>query len=341
MRDKTLGLLESSAKFATECVFDPVQARCPDPAREERVRAAIDAREVEAHLRARHQIPPSYHGRESAAYDVVTHRVEDPEHLQIIDALGEERNQRYRTRHAADMLAKEQEALFEDANKGQKIAHVSHERHEEVTRRGYDIITNCRFGDGLKQQKKHLPYTTPQPGVWEKATNLKPDAPGPVWYTPGAASSHGGSQSARAASHPASVHHYTQHRQPQQEFHHRQPQEHLDLTQPRGDFTQLRDMHSPDSRTRSARSTGVASARARGNSSRGSGSHGGSNPYGATPLLAGSTRSPPASDFGATISPSQAYAEASRTTAMADVAPPPPTIPGKTMGSVYARATQG
>jgi len=340
MRDKTLGLLESSAKFARECVFDPVLAKCPDPAREGRTRAAIDAREVEAQLRARHQLPPSYHGKESAAYDIVTHRVEDPEHLQIIDALGEERNQRYRTRHAADQLAKEQEALFEDANTAQKLALVSHERHEEVTRRGYDIITNSRFGDGLKQQKKHPPYTMPRQGVWEKATNLEPDAPGPVWYTPGAASSHGGSQSARAASHPAPVQQYTQHRRPQQEFHYQQPQEHLDLTQPRLDVMQRQDMHSSDSRTRSARSSGVASARGRGNSSRGSGSHGGSSRYGATPLLAGSVRSPPATDFGATISPSQAYAEASRT-AMADVAPPPPTIPGEAMGTVYARATQG
>merc|ERR1712226_90913 len=58
--------------------------------------------------------------------------------------------------------------MFEDLSVLQKHTQISHERHDEIARRGYDVITNTTFGPGERHQKQHQPHTTTNLTVWEK-----------------------------------------------------------------------------------------------------------------------------------------------------------------------------
>merc|ERR1712150_151856 len=108
-------------------------------------------------------------GRPSAFYDVVTHQVKDAGMLQVLDFEEQERNARYRTRHAMDRHVREQDIALEDAAVAQKHGQIAHQRFEEVTHRGHDIITNHVFGPGPKGQKLHVPFTKPKLLTWERA----------------------------------------------------------------------------------------------------------------------------------------------------------------------------
>merc|ERR1712232_756794 len=108
-RDYSLNRLEATSKFRERNKFNPLTQVCIEARAEEQMRAAQDAREMEAVMRAQSQIPPSYHGRISAAYDVVTHEHKDPEFVEAVNNLEQQRKSRYRTRHLTDRAIRERD----------------------------------------------------------------------------------------------------------------------------------------------------------------------------------------------------------------------------------------
>lgn len=168
-RDQDLNLLEATSKFRTQNRFDPVLQRFTDARAEECARTCDDAREVEVNLRARASEPPSHHGRLAASYDVVSHEAKDPDMLSAMDHAAQSRVSRFRTRYDDSERRRAEDIEFEDAIEKQKNEQVSHERFNEVTRRGYDIVTNQGFGRGRRQKALHPPYTVPGRSPWEDA----------------------------------------------------------------------------------------------------------------------------------------------------------------------------
>merc|ERR1711972_674896 len=83
--DKRLNLLDATKKYNEKNKFDPISQSFTDPRVEERSRTCDDAREVELVVRAENAIPPSYKGRQSQHYDVVSHMIHDPETINLYD----------------------------------------------------------------------------------------------------------------------------------------------------------------------------------------------------------------------------------------------------------------
>jgi len=271
-RDYDLNRLEATAKYRQRNAFDPVLQRCTSARADERARVALDGRETEAVLRAQAQLPPTVRGRATEAHDLISNEVKDAALMEVHELAEQARTSRYMTRHLTDMAIHERDVLFQDAAMAQVGTQVSHERHEETARRGYDILTNNTFGDGPKNQKKHPPMTVPQVSAWEKAQQQAapelPPAPrrpiGAEGPAPGPEASRGSSLSAR----------------------------------------------QPPPGTGSSASRRLAEAGSRALSARGS---------------APSSRAP---TLGSALPPAQASSMA---------APPAPSIPGSSSGSVYAR----
>merc|ERR1719491_2614350 len=84
-RDRRMDLLEATYKDAVHNRYNPVTQQYNDPHNEEGARTCDDARGVETTLRAESQIPPSFTGRETAFYDMVTHKKHDSKMLSLYD----------------------------------------------------------------------------------------------------------------------------------------------------------------------------------------------------------------------------------------------------------------
>jgi len=170
-RDQRFELLEATQKYATRNRFDPVTQQFVDPRNEEVARTSDDARDVEIHMRAESQIPPSYKGRESAHYDVVTHKAHNPGMLQAYDVMQDERKERYRNRYIMEHNWHAQDIKGDHIENVRKMNRTAPERFEESTRRGFDIVNNRSYGRGPKAQTLYAPYTVPRQSPWEKATS--------------------------------------------------------------------------------------------------------------------------------------------------------------------------
>eukprot|EP00913_Durusdinium_trenchii_P021755 g20440.t1 len=84
-QEKRVNLLEATEKHMAKNGFDPLTGKFCDPKVEERVQRIDDAREVEIHLRGEARYPPSYKGRESTAYGILSHETYNPEMLRLYD----------------------------------------------------------------------------------------------------------------------------------------------------------------------------------------------------------------------------------------------------------------
>ena len=92
-QEKRVNLLEATEKHMKTNAFDPLSQRTlgsegggchvlkgalslrfVDPLVEERYQSTDHAREVEIHMRGEAKFPPSYKGRETAAYGILGHR---------------------------------------------------------------------------------------------------------------------------------------------------------------------------------------------------------------------------------------------------------------------------
>jgi len=113
--------------------------------------------------------PPTLSGRVTKHYDMITHTADDEGalNLELSDTLERQRKSRFQLRHVVDNMQRMKDVQMEDIATNQRHENVAHERWEEVTSRGHNIITNRAFGDGPKFQKLYEPFTVPRLTTWE------------------------------------------------------------------------------------------------------------------------------------------------------------------------------
>lgn len=169
-RDTQLNRLEVAHKYHQQCFFDPVMQKYNELDVEERARVCDDARDAEVCMRGQMNQPPSYLGRVSAHYDLVTHQAGDDgaQSLKSLDASEAERKAHYKPRYMNEHLKRMNDIVLEDSAAVQRHDFVAHERWEETTGRGYNIVTNRGYGHGEKFEKPHEPFTVPRLTTWEK-----------------------------------------------------------------------------------------------------------------------------------------------------------------------------
>merc|ERR1711879_86425 len=141
-----------------------------NPHNEELARACNDAHDVEVALRAESQLPPSTKGRESAFYDVITHKKHNEQMLRVHDEAAANRKERYRNRYIVEHNLHAQDVKCDHITHVRKLNRAAPERYEEQTRRGYDIITNATYGRGPKAQTIYAAWPEKRPSPWEQAT---------------------------------------------------------------------------------------------------------------------------------------------------------------------------
>lgn len=170
-RDVMLNSLEVAYKYAHgKHVFDPIMQKFNSAEHEERQHLCDDAREVEVAMRKDAVEPPTNAGRVTKYYDMITHMVNDDgaPGLQLLDTLEKQRKSRYSARHAFDHEKRLREVQMEDGSANQRHDFVAHERWEETTKRGYNVVTNRPYGDGPRFEKLYEPFTVPRLTTWEK-----------------------------------------------------------------------------------------------------------------------------------------------------------------------------
>lgn len=166
--EQRLNLLEATKKYNKQNYFDPVTQQYNDPRVEERVRAFEDARGVEAHLQLKAQQPPSFKGRESAYYDVLSHKTHDEDMLQVFDSVQEQCKDRFRNRYTVEHNLHVRDLRGDNIADSRKLNGIAPERFEIPIHRGYDIIENRAYGDGPNKKKIYEPLPKPRLTPWEK-----------------------------------------------------------------------------------------------------------------------------------------------------------------------------
>jgi hypothetical protein len=168
-RDAKLNALLATEKYRERNRFDPLAQKYNERDVEERHRCCDDAREVEIRLRAEKKQPQCYRERVSEHYDMITHRADDQGTLQLklLDTIEQQRKSRYKHKYIDEDARKRYNFEFEDTDARQRNERCGHERWEEITRRGYDIVNNRAYGNGPHLQKLHEPHTTPRLTTWE------------------------------------------------------------------------------------------------------------------------------------------------------------------------------
>eukprot|EP00930_Biecheleria_cincta_P075102 TRINITY_DN62298_c0_g1_i1.p1 TRINITY_DN62298_c0_g1~~TRINITY_DN62298_c0_g1_i1.p1 ORF type:complete len:455 (+),score=60.24 TRINITY_DN62298_c0_g1_i1:122-1486(+) len=201
MRDQELARLEAAEKHRTANFFNPLTAKFVDSQMEERIRAAEDAHDTEIRLRGENSEPLTHRGNVTKGYDLITHRVHDPDLISHIVSAEHARKTRYATRHLAEQEVRQRDVEAEDALRQSKIDKTSHERYMETTRRGFDILTNQQFGSSRNQKARPPALTKPHADVWEKVFEHRDDLPLSARLPPRAPGHSGpsGSMSARGA----------------------------------------------------------------------------------------------------------------------------------------------
>mmetsp|Transcript_137045 Transcript_137045/g.292699 ORF Transcript_137045/g.292699 Transcript_137045/m.292699 type:complete len:466 (+) Transcript_137045:90-1487(+) len=167
-RDKRLSIMEATHKHNKVNKYDPISQQFNDPQAEERTRAANHARETEAVMRADALLPPSYKGRQSEHYGMISHKVHNPEMVQLWDTMEGERMDRYKNRYIVEHNFHAQDIKGDHIRESRKLNRIAPERYQETKRRGYDIIENKEWGKGPKEKHIHEPFPKDRLTPWEK-----------------------------------------------------------------------------------------------------------------------------------------------------------------------------
>lgn len=170
-RDHTISLLDATYKDAVKNRFNPVVQQFSDPHYEECARTCDDARDVEVLLRAEAQMPPSYRGRETSHYNMISHERHDDGSLSLYDKAVDQRKDRYKNRYIMEHNWHAQDIKGDHSTNSRKLNRTAPERFEEQTRRGYDIVTNHSHGNGPSSQTLYAHYSQPKLTSWEQATS--------------------------------------------------------------------------------------------------------------------------------------------------------------------------
>merc|ERR1719220_803051 len=104
-------------------------------------------------MRAHDKVPPSYKGRQTAAYGITSHEKHDPDLLRVYDNLENERKDRFKNRYIVEHNLHAQDLKGDHIMHARKLNRIAPERFEEAKRRGYDIIDNRTFGHGHKEKQ--------------------------------------------------------------------------------------------------------------------------------------------------------------------------------------------
>jgi hypothetical protein len=176
-RDKHMNLLDSTQKHMKTNAFDPVSQTFIDPRKEEAALSAEHARHAESDFRYQAQHPPLMRGREQAFYDMVTHKVHDKDMLQLFDAVAEERNAHRGARYIRERDWHEQDAVGDAVEEARRLNRIGPERHDEIKRRGHDILDNKPFGTGPKERMFHEALPEKRLSPWEKLAARAPTPP--------------------------------------------------------------------------------------------------------------------------------------------------------------------
>lgn len=168
-RDEMLNNLEVTHKYREQCRFDPVMQKFNEADVEERFRCCDDAREVEVCMRQAAVLPSCEVERVSAHYDVITHQADNDGALKLQqhDSREHQRKARYKARHVDEHKNKMKSIVYEDTSANQRLGCCAHERWEETTSRGFNIVNNKAYGNGPKFEKLHEPFSTPRLTTWE------------------------------------------------------------------------------------------------------------------------------------------------------------------------------
>ena len=169
-QEKRVNLLEATEKHMKTNAFDPLVGKFNDPLAEERHKSIDDAREVEINMRGDAKYPPSYKGRETAAYGIVSHETYDKDMLRLYDTLEKERTGRFKNRYIIDHNFHAQDLKGDHIRETRQLNRVAPERYEEQKRRGYDIIDGKGYGPGAKEKHLHEAFPKKRLTPWEKAT---------------------------------------------------------------------------------------------------------------------------------------------------------------------------
>jgi len=167
-QEKRVHLLEGTDKHLKRNFFDPVVGRFIDPAVEEKVKTVDHAREVEITMRAHDKVPPSYKGRQTAAYGITSHEKHDPDLLRVYDNLENERKDRYKNRYIVEHNLHAQDIKGDHINQVRIMNRVAPERYEEQKKRGYDIIDGKAWGPGAKEKHFNEAFPKTRQTPWEK-----------------------------------------------------------------------------------------------------------------------------------------------------------------------------
>jgi len=165
-KEKELLTLEGTQKVMAASKFDPVTQQFNDPRDEEKAKTCDDAREVELNLRAESLLPPSYTGRPTQFYDVVSNEVTNPEMVKYIEGMEWERKDRYRNRYIVEHNFHAQDIKGDHLTQARRLNKVKPERFLEQDR-GYCIVTNKGYGTGAKEQRIYPPATQKSLTPWE------------------------------------------------------------------------------------------------------------------------------------------------------------------------------
>lgn len=86
----------------------------------------------------------------------------------IEDKRESERIARFKNRHNTEHNLHAQDVKGDHITQARKLNRIAPERWEETARRGYDVVSNTEFGPGPKRQILHAPYAKHRPGPWEQ-----------------------------------------------------------------------------------------------------------------------------------------------------------------------------
>mmetsp|Transcript_78503 Transcript_78503/g.163088 ORF Transcript_78503/g.163088 Transcript_78503/m.163088 type:complete len:452 (-) Transcript_78503:16-1371(-) len=166
-RDEALMLLKNTETYRSRNYFDPVRQTLTDPSEEADLRAIEDANLVETMVAAEEAKPKSFKDRISNAYDIVNHKTTNSDQTRRIDETEAAKKARYRDRYEIDKVIKAYDIVAQDREL-RRVEKVSYDRYRIPAERGYDILTQKDFGEGTKEQHRHLPAPQPAPSVWSR-----------------------------------------------------------------------------------------------------------------------------------------------------------------------------
>jgi len=170
-RDSRYAILEAVDKDAQLNRYNPVTQQFNDPHNEEVQRTCDDAHGVELNMRAEQQLPPSFKGRETAHYNMVSHEKGNTGMLDFYDEAEAGRKDRYNNRYIMEHNWHAQDIKGDHINNTRKLNRTAHERFEGETSRGFDILSNKSYGNGAKHKTLYAPFSQPKPSPWQQATS--------------------------------------------------------------------------------------------------------------------------------------------------------------------------